>query len=440
MVASPGRILVVDDDRINRLLLCSLLATDGHSTTAAENGREALRLLAEHPFDIVLLDLVMPELDGFQVLAQLKADSALRHIPVIVISALDEKASVVRCIEMGAADHLDKPPDMVLLRARVNASLTARRLHDEQVAHLRQIGHLTAAAADMQAGTFDPASLAGVSARDDALGRLARVFSHMALEVRAREQHLEEQNRVKAAFIRRMTHELRSPFVAAGFAVQLLRRYAEYGMLAELRQQIESLDGALLEGRHLIDSMITYASLVSRQGPLRRELLAVAPLVHEATAHLRALAEVREVQLIYDLPADLPPLLADRADLAEAIGHLVHNAIKFNRQGGRALVACRAAGGWLSLTVEDTGRGIEPAKLHMIWQAFGQAADDERRGIEGMGLGLALVSHVVAAHGGEVAATSRPGQGSTFGFRIPLSADGPRAPEPTLLEPCTMSS
>jgi signal transduction histidine kinase len=423
---TPGRILVVDDDRINRLLLCSLLEAEGHVTAAAEHGRRALSLLAAQPFDVVLLDLVMPELDGFQVLATMKADSALQHIPVIVISALDEKSSIVRSIEMGAADYLEKPPDMVLLRARVNASLMARQLLDEQVAYLRQIGHLTAAAADMQAGHFDPARLAEVSLRHDALGQLARVFSHMALEVRARQQHLEEQNRVKAAFIRRMTHELRSPFVAASFSAQLMRRYAEHGMIAELCEQTSRLEGSLTEGRRLIDGMITYASLVSRQTPPRHEPIQIGALIREATLHLQGLAEVRSVKLVYDLPEPLPQLVGDRADLAEAISHLVHNAIKFNRDGGRVVIGCRASEEWLSVTVEDSGRGIEPEKLRLIWEAFGQAADDEQRGVEGMGLGLALVSHVIAAHGGEVAATSRVGQGSTFGFRLPLStAAGP---------------
>ncbi|NTU79286.1 MAG: hybrid sensor histidine kinase/response regulator [Chloroflexales bacterium] len=448
MDSIPGRILVVDDDRINRLLLCSLLKTEGHEAAAAEDGRRALEILAERPFDVVLLDLVMPEIDGFQVLASIKADPALQHIPVIVISALDEKANVVRSIEMGAADYLEKPPDMVLLRARVNASLTARRLLDEQVAHLRLIGHLTAAAADVQAGRFEPGRLAEVSLRPDALGQLARVFSHMALEVRAREQQLEEQNRVKASFIRRMTHELRSPFVAAGFSVQLLRRYAEHGMLDELREQTSCLEGALAEGRRLIDGMINYASLVSRHAPRRCEPIAMGPLIHEATAHLQSLAKVRSVQLTYDLPDPLPPVFGDRADLAEAIGHLVHNAIKFNHNDGRVLITCRASERWLSVTVEDTGRGIEPEKLQIIWEAFGQAADDEQRGVEGMGRGLALVSHVIAAHGGEVAATSRVGQGSTFGFRLPLaSSDQPRPSIPTesqtipgAYEACTTSS
>ena len=431
MISIPGRILVIDDDRINRLLLCSLLTNEGHVTTAAENGRRALTLLAAQPFDVVLLDLLMPEVDGFEVLAAMKADSTLQHIPVIVISALEERSNIIRSIELGAADYLDKPPDMVLLRARVNASLVARRMHDEQVKYLRQIGHLTTAAATLDAGTFDPASLAEVSQRNDALGQLARVFCHMAVEMNARQAHLEEQNRVKAAFIRRMTHELRSPFVAAGFSVQLLQRYAEHGMLNELHDQIKRLDQSLVAGRQMIDGMIIYASLVNRQAPLRREPLKIAPLIREATRHLQALAEVRAVQLSYDLPEALPLVFGDRTDLAEAMSRLVHNAIKFNHDGGRVVVTCRANEEWLSVKVEDTGVGIAPEKLRLIWEAFGQAADDEQRGVVGMGLGLALVNHIITAHGGEVAATSRVGQGSTFGFRLPLNP----APTPALALP-----
>ena len=123
-----GSVLVVEDDRINRLLLRRSLEADGHVVTMAENGRIALELLEDTLPDVILLDILMPELDGFAVLDSVKADPRLRDIPVIMISALDEMDSVVRCIEAGADDYLPKPFDPTLLRARINAGLTKRRL------------------------------------------------------------------------------------------------------------------------------------------------------------------------------------------------------------------------------------------------------------------------------------------------------------------------
>jgi class 3 adenylate cyclase/CheY-like chemotaxis protein len=132
-------ILIVDDDEGNRTMLSRRLQRLGFRTTAAENGRRALEELKAARFDLMLLDIQMPELNGYQVLECLKADPALRDIPVIVLSASDEIERVARCIEMGAEDYLPKPFDPVLLQARIGASLEKKRLRDREVSHLRQI-------------------------------------------------------------------------------------------------------------------------------------------------------------------------------------------------------------------------------------------------------------------------------------------------------------
>jgi adenylate cyclase len=130
--AAPGRILVVDDNRVNRLLLGRGLEEQGHGVEFAEHGRQALELLGRGQFDLVLLDVMMPEVDGYQVLASLKDDPHLRDLPVIMTTSLDELDSVVKCIEMGAEDYLTKPVNPVLLRARVQSSLEKKRLRDQQ--------------------------------------------------------------------------------------------------------------------------------------------------------------------------------------------------------------------------------------------------------------------------------------------------------------------
>ncbi len=130
--AAPGTILIADDNRVNRLLLGRGLEDDGHTIVFAEDGRQALGLLREQRFDLMLLDVLMPELDGYGVLEELQHDPHLRDIPVIVTSALDELDSVVRCLEMGAEDYLTKPVNAVLLNARISGSLEKKRLRDQQ--------------------------------------------------------------------------------------------------------------------------------------------------------------------------------------------------------------------------------------------------------------------------------------------------------------------
>jgi adenylate cyclase len=138
MNTAQGSLLIVDDDRQNRLLLAARLKSAGHVTAMAENGRQALEMLRAQPFDLVLLDLLMPEMDGYQVLARLQADDTLRHMPVLVLSAADDMDSIVRCIEMGAVDYLPQPFNPVLLHARVGACLEKKHLHDQQVTYLQQ--------------------------------------------------------------------------------------------------------------------------------------------------------------------------------------------------------------------------------------------------------------------------------------------------------------
>jgi two-component system, cell cycle response regulator len=194
-VTAGGRVLVVDDERMNRMLARRPIEAQGHTVTEAANGRLALEHLRSEPVDVVLLDLVMPELDGYATLAEIKADPALRHIPVIVVSGVDQIASVVRCIEMGATDYLTKPFEVAILRARLDASLASKRLRDLELEYLEQVSRVTSAASALEAGAFEPSQLAEVARRDDALGLLARRFGTMADEVRAREERLRREVR-----------------------------------------------------------------------------------------------------------------------------------------------------------------------------------------------------------------------------------------------------
>jgi two-component system, cell cycle response regulator len=195
MTERPGFVLVADDDAANRILLAHGLERDGHRVRAVANGLEALEALGGELFDCVLLDVLMPGLDGYQVLEHIRSEPKLRHTPVIMISALEDVESVVRCIEMGAEDYLPKPFDPVLLRARINAGLARKRLHDLEQEYLENVGHVVAAAADVEAGRFESRQLDSVAGRDDALGQLARVFQRMAAEVRSREQRLRQEVR-----------------------------------------------------------------------------------------------------------------------------------------------------------------------------------------------------------------------------------------------------
>ncbi len=193
-IATKGaKILIVDDQPFNVDYLEQELEDLGFVTVSASNGQEALDQVAKQSPDMILLDIMMPIMDGFEVLAHLKADQHWRDIPVVVISAMNDIDSVVKGIELGAEDYLPKPIDPVLLQARLNAGLERKRLRDQEVEYLLQVEHLTDAARALEQDEYNLESLKPVTMRSDALGNLARVFDRMAHEVHFREQRLRLQ-------------------------------------------------------------------------------------------------------------------------------------------------------------------------------------------------------------------------------------------------------
>ncbi|HEX6336999.1 MAG TPA: response regulator [Jiangellaceae bacterium] len=223
-----GKVLVVDDTAIDRGLLARAIAQLGYDVRTTQDGKSALATLAVEAADLVLLDLLMPVMDGFETLRRIKAIPDLAHVPVIVVSAVEDQASLVRCIELGATDYLIKPFDREVLRARLTTSLATKRLRDVELDHLRQVERVIAAAEALEDGRYDAMELQPVVARKDALGLLARVFHRMAAEVQAREAALrQELAQLRIAIDRRRVGEQAAEVTGTGYYRQLAADAAE---------------------------------------------------------------------------------------------------------------------------------------------------------------------------------------------------------------------
>jgi len=370
-------ILVVDDNAANLDMLSRRLVRQGHRVVTAENGRAAMETVRAQPFDLVLLDIMMPELDGYAVLEQLKADDALRPIPVIMISALDELDGVVRCIEMGAEDYLPKPFNPILLKARIGACLERKRAQDREAQLFGQCR--------------------------ESFGRL---------------QQLEK---LRDDLTHMIIHDLRTPLTSVMTGIQSLE------VVGDLNADQREMVGFAVTGGEtllaMIGDLLDVDKLESGSMQLEYATLSAAELVASAVAQVASLAAGKQLTLVQRAAADLPRVRGDEGKLRRTLVNLLGNAVKFTHSGGTIAIGSRQAGDGKSLefSVTDTGEGIPPEAFERIFEKFGQV--ETRRGgrLQSTGLGLTFCKLAVEAHGGSIAVESTPGQGSTFRFTIPFS-------------------
>jgi signal transduction histidine kinase len=245
--------------------------------------------------------------------------------------------------------------------------------------------------------------------------QLAQVDLEMA------NQQLREIDDLKSSFIRVVTHELRTPLANMAFSLQILRMYGPQKWSADQVEQVQQIENNLHLARIMVDNLITFAGFLNKQIELNLEMLDFKQVTIDTMIPIKQVAEAKAIDLQIYFVGDLQPVRADRKLLGDAVYQLIHNAVKFTPQKGRVWVTCWTAVGLLYFDVKDTGIGVPRDRLKSLWEGFTQVSDSEMRGQEGLGLGLALVRFIVAAHGGKVWAESGEGEGSTFGFRIPLA-------------------
>ncbi len=387
LAAAPGLLLVVDDDAENREVLSRRLIKQGHEVRTATNGPDALQLMAETAFEVVLLDIMMPDMDGYEVLGRIKGDRRLQHIPVIMISAIDEVQSVVRCIEAGAEDYLAKPFDPTLLKARIGASLEKKRGRDRETALYEQL--------------------------------------------QQNYKRLLEVEKLRDDMRNMIVHDLRTPLTSVIVGMEMV---SCQGSLSEAQREMMSI--ATGGGRTLlamINDLLDVEKMESGSTQLHYESLNATELVASAVEQVASLAAVEGTSIVTAIASDFPLFEGDPNKLCRTLVNLIANAVKFTR-GGTVTVTARGERDNVRFAVRDTGAGIPAEAFDRIFEKFGQL--DPRTKV-GTGLGLAFCKLAVEAHGGRIQVESTPGAGSTFSFTIPLSprpAGPPMISQPAIAE------
>ncbi len=421
-------ILLVDDQPARLLSYRAILDDLGLELVEARSGRAALQRLMEREFAAILLDVNMPDIDGFETAALIHRHPRFETTPIIFVTAVHvTDLDRLKGYQLGAFDYVYVPvvPEILRSKVQILAELYGQRKRLEGLN--RNLEQANAKLADAHT------SLQAERARElQALNRtlekanLELAEANAALEAenavrRRAEEALRDADRRKNEFLATLSHELRNPLAAIANAVQYMQlaQPGDAGLVPVqdvLARQVGHLN-------RLIDDLLDVSRITRGRITLRPERLELADVIDRALETIRPLAADRRQQLVVTMPGESLAVEGDPIRLAQVVGNLLANAIKYTREAGRIeLTLGRSKHGRSAvITVQDSGVGIVPEMLPRIFDLFHQGDQPASRKEGGLGIGLALVREIIALHGGSVEASSAgPGQGAEFVVRLPL--------------------
>jgi signal transduction histidine kinase len=378
----PVHFLLVDDLEENLLSLEGLLRRDGLVPLKARSGTEALELLLQYDVALAILDVQMPEMDGYELAELMRGTERTRRVPIIFLTAgAADRQRRFRGYETGAVDFLNKPiePDILRSKAGVFFDLYQQR---NQIAAQRD-------------------------------------------ELKAYAGALMEADRRKDEFLATLAHELRNPLAPIRNGLDILRAAPDAPNAEEIRDMMDRQLSHLLR---LVDDLMDVSRVSQGKIELRKARITLSDVLKAAVEASNPLITTGGHELVLDLP-DAPVWLdADLTRLSQVVSNLLNNAAKYTPEGGKLVLSARRNGDEVLITVSDNGVGIPSDMLPRVFDLFTQVRDNIHRSHGGLGIGLALVKQLVEMHGGAIVAESAgPGKGSSFQLRLRVAESAPAA-------------
>ncbi len=366
------RVLVADDDPIMLEMMQARLSNEATTVVCVENGRDAWERLSREAFDLAVVDLGMPELDGFGLIAHLRQTPRTIDLPIIVATSRDDSEAIEKAFAAGATSFVTKPVNWSLLAYQVKFVLRSGRIEHD----LRQ----------------------------------ARAAADVA-------------NRTKDSLFHLLSHELRTPLnVLVGFA-GILEHDLKDTLTDEQRQHMVEMTAAARGLNEIVSDVLTYSRLFGGTQEFKSEPVDVEELLDNALLKLKVKAKSKSVQVLARRSPTAVNVIGDARWLSDALSRLVDNAIKFSSTGGTVNVQpILQEDGSLALSVRDNGPGLDTRKLDEYLQPFFQADMSFSRQAEGLGMGLPIAKKIIELHGGKLIFRSTPGQGTVAALWLPARA------------------
>lgn len=390
---TQGDIFVIDDNPINLNLLAHLLRERGYQVRIATSGRRGIVAVRTSVPDLIMLDITMPEMNGYEVCQQLKADDQLRDIPVIFISALDDALDKVKAFEVGGVDYVTKPFQIEEVLARIENQLRISQLQKE----LRETNN-----------------------------QLERQRAQL-LEAN---QKLKDVEQAKADFTAMLVHDLKSPLTVVKTMLDLLQfdevinqAIAEQRLTDVMVASERNVDKIL----DLIQEILEFSRIESQNLNLDTEPVNIEGILRDCVVTTSVTALQNHITVEADIQENLPLVYGDRVKLERVFSNLLSNAVKFTPTNGKITIEARQMNQpdstsleppLIAVHISDTGEGIPAEEVPYVFEPYRQAT--KRKGRLGVGLGLAIVKRIVTAHKGQLCVESQLGVGSRFTVLLPV--------------------
>lgn len=392
-------ILYVEDNPENKLLVRRVLEAQGYRVVDADDGLSGIRVAQEIQPDLILMDINLPGMDGYEAATKIKSIPSLRHVPIVALTANVMQGDRERSLAAGCDGYLPKPIDIDQLIEQIEAFLAGKREEvapDEREVYLEEYAR-----------------------------KLVNKLEAKIVELEKANAELRELDRLKSEFVSTVSHELRTPLnIIIGHAEILQDEL--FGPLND--HQKRYVDNILNSARHLlelVENILDLSRIESGKLELDMQPFDVVQAVDEVRALLDPLAERKEIRVVVRIDPDLQQIVADRLRFKQILYNLMSNAVKFTPNGGRVDVTVeRLPNEWVQIVVRDTGIGIPQEHLETIFERFRQLDSSFSREWEGTGLGLALTREFVRLHGGKIEVQSQVGKGSTFTVLLPQRERG----------------
>jgi len=395
-------VLIVDDEAANIITLMNIL-TPGYDVYAAKNGSDAIMLAKEHLPDVILLDVIMPDKDGFEVISELKNLEITKSIPVIFITGLENIEAEKKGLALGAADYISKPfnPDIVRLRVqnqiKIVNHIRALEERDEMERQLKKIQELEA-------------------------GLIAA--KEMAEHNRELAEH---SSRAKSEFLSRMSHEMRTPMNAILGMLQIAKMR---GIPDSLKKYLDEIDSSSSHLMRMIEDVLDVTGMEYGMFKLNDAAFDTSEMFKEVLDAAKYNASLKNQVLISRLDPSIPSsLIGDEGRLKQVVANLLANAVKFTPESGEISFSARvldSENGIMTLLTEvtDSGIGITEDQQTRLFELFEQVDGSNTRKHSGIGIGLALSKRIALMMGGDISVESELGKGARFMFTCKLQTAG----------------